>query len=104
MAGWVRETDRTVSLQSVAGGIGLRPSGDCGWSRGGDSARVTAHPGLISPLLEQTSGDCDAHQNKDGGTNLLAPTARASAYPVAELEADHRQGNADPGDEESGQQ
>lgn len=53
-------------------------------------------------LLEQTGGDGDAHQNKDGGTNLLAPTARAPAYPVAELEADYGHGNADPGDEQSG--
>lgn len=55
-------------------------------------------------LMEQASGDCNAYENKDGGTNLLAPTARTPAYLVAELEADYRHGNADPGDEQSGQQ
>src|SRR5262249_31097591 len=65
-------------------------------------ASVTVRDEFAHTLMEQTSGDCNAHQNKDGGTNVPAPTARPPAYPVAELEADFGHGKPDPGDEQRG--
>src|SRR5262249_10760608 len=44
----VRETERAVCYRRVAGGTGLRPSCDCGWSRRGDKAPTAPPPARSS--------------------------------------------------------